>query len=145
MVRDARRTKVGSLVRRIYEARPYPSTDTRELDRRQDWALAPLPWINALSRPGREKLNYQKILIAGCGTGLEAFRMQRLQPGAKIVAVDFSPRSIAIARKFQRDITELQNIRFKVADLSDSGLSKRFGHDFDFVSCHGVLSYIPNP
>src|SRR5207237_3322466 len=36
-------------------------------------------------------------------------------------------------------------IRFQVADLANRGFSKVLGRDFDFVSCHGVLSYIPTP
>jgi SAM-dependent methyltransferase len=104
-----------------------------------------MDWINALWKPGRENLECKKVLIAGCGTGAEAFRMQRRQPGAQIVAVDFTPRSIAIARRLQRRAPETRAIRFRVADLAKPGLSELVGRDFDFVSCHGVLSYIPTP
>ena len=69
--------------------------------------------------------------------------MQRRQPRAKVVAVDFSPRSIAIAKRLQRELPELRTIRFQVADLATPSLSEVLGRDFDFISCHGVLSYIP--
>ena len=134
-----------NLVREIYEKYPYPSTGGRRPERGRRWALAPTAWINALWKPGRGELACKKILIAGCGTGIEAFRMQRRRPGAVIVAVDFSPRSIAIARQLQRQTPEARRIRFHVADLANPGLSDVLGRDFDFVSCHGVLSYLPNP
>jgi SAM-dependent methyltransferase len=104
-----------------------------------------MAWINALWRPGHENLAYKKILIAGCGAGEEAFRMQRRRPSAEIVAVDFSARSIAIAKKLQQGMPRLRSIRFRVADLAKPGLSEALGRDFDFASCHGVLSYIATP
>ena len=145
MPRESSPKEVGNLVRHIYEDRPYTPGNRRRAERDPPWALAPVPWINALWKPGRENLACKKILIAGCGAGAEAFRMQRRQPRAKIVAVDFSPRSIAIAKQLQRRIPELRTIRFQVADLAKPGLSEVLGRDFDFVSCHGVLSYIPTP
>src|SRR5262249_49118029 len=61
----------------------------------------------------------------------------------KIVAVDFSPRSIAIARRVQKSAGAMRNIRFVVADLAHRNLGKLVGREFDFISCHGVLSYVP--
>ena len=145
MLRDSRPGDAGNLVRRIYEERPYPSPDGRRLESVEPWAMAPMQWINALWKPGPGNRECKRILIAGCGTGAEAFRMQRGQPGAEIVAVDFSPRSIAIARRLQRRAPRMRTIRFRVADLAKPGLSGSLGRDFDFVSCHGVLSYIPRP
>ena len=71
--------------------------------------------------------------------------MRRRFPAAAIVAIDFSSRSVSIARELQQRAPAMRNIRFLVADLATRGLSKKVGHDFDFVSCHGVLSYIPVP
>lgn len=136
---------MGDRIRRIYEERPYPPTDGNRLERSEPWALAPMQWINALWKPGRENVACKKILIAGCGMGAEAFRMQRLQPSAEIVAVDFSRRSITIARRLQRRTPGKRTIRFQVADLARPGLSEKIVRNFDFVSCHGVLSYIPTP
>ena len=87
-------------------------------------------------RPGR-------LLVAGCGTGAEAFALSRRFPHAEIVAVDFSPRSIAIARQYQQGVRNRGNIRFVVADLSTRGLNRLTGVDFDIVFCHGVLGYVP--
>lgn len=131
-----------SAVRRIYETRPYPSSEDKSLKDLR-WEFPAMEWINAIWKPGRERTMPEKILVAGCGAGREAFAMSRKFPGAKIVAVDFSPRSISIARDFQRQHARMKNIRFVVADLSESGLSKKVGRNFDFACCHGVLTYIP--
>ena len=136
--RDARR------VRRIYEERPYPAADDGALTDMY-WKLAPMEWINALWKPGREQSAPKRILVAGCGTGCEAFQMSRRFPRARIVAIDFSPRSISIAEGLQRGAPEMRNIRFAVADLANHRFSMVAGRDFDFISCHGVLSYIPKP
>jgi SAM-dependent methyltransferase len=135
MRREAK--KIGKLVRQVYEERPYPST----LGSSGTWSLVPRPWLNAICHRSAD-FRYQKVFIAGCGTGDEAFRMRRSYPNAEIVAIDFSQRSIALARRLQRKRRQLRSIRFEVADLSARELPKLTGPDFDFISCHGVLSYI---
>ncbi len=87
----------------------------------------------------------QRILVAGCGTGREAFSWRHAFPEAEIIAVDFSPRSIEIAQEAQRGKPALRKVRFLAADLAGRGLRAKTGGDFDLVSCHGVLSYIPQP
>src|ERR1700745_1297516 len=104
MVRDSKLAEVKKIVRKIYQRRPYPSADRKQFSRNRHWGFFPPAWINALWKPGRERFACKKVLIAGCGTGAEAFRMRWLQPDAEILAVDFSPRSIAIGRKLQREI-----------------------------------------
>lgn len=71
--------------------------------------------------------------------------MRRELPDAEIVAIDFSPRSIAIARRVQRAARTHRPIEFVVADLNDPQLAAQTGSNFDFISCHGVLTYLPAP
>lgn len=132
------------LVHRLYEKHPYPAADDRSL-KDQRWALAPMEWINVLWKTGREDSSPLRVLVAGCGTGGEAFRLWRKHPQAKIVAIDFSPRSIRIAKGLQQRARKMRNIHFLTADLADSKLGKLIGRDFDFITCHGVLSYLPAP
>src|ERR1700761_4205647 len=40
-----------------------------------------------------------RILDAGCGTGLSTLMLARLNPGATVVGVDISPRSLDLARE----------------------------------------------
>ena len=131
-------------IREVYEKHPYPAANLTTVTKTR-WRLAPMAWINALWKPGAKDQSMRKILVAGCGTGSEAFKFRRCFPKAKIVAVDFSPRSIAIARHLQKCARPKPKIRFVVADLASRNLSKITGNGFDFVSCHGVLSYVPQP
>src|SRR5882757_5387694 len=131
-------------VRRLYEKRPYPETGEGALTDPK-WRLAPKEWLTALWKPGQKEPAAKRILVAGCGTGREAFAMRRKWPKAEIVAIDFSPRSIAVARKLQKGAPEMRSIRFLVANLLSRSLAATVGRDFDFISCHGVLSYLPDP
>lgn len=133
---------VTDIIRRAYELRPYPATDRRIASARFAH-LPPLDWVQALGRPGSPMP--RRVLVAGCGTGAEAFEMRRELPDAAIVAIDFSPRSIAIARQVQRAARSRRAVEFMVADLNDPHLAARTGGNFDFISCHGVLTYLPGP
>src|SRR5688572_6770590 len=124
-----------NLTRRFYDRSPYPP---RESARRKLWHLAPLAWMLAIDdlRPSP-----RRVLVAGCGTGAEVFRLQAALPDAEIVAVDFSARSIRIARQTQVK-SQRHRARFVAADLTDPDFQKTVGAGFDFIVCHGVLSYV---
>ena len=102
-----------------------------------------MEWIQAHWTPGRTTVAPARALVAGCGTGAEAFAFSRRFPHAEIVAVDFSRRTIEIAREYQQRARDRRNVRFVVADLSSPGLNRLIGGDFDLISCYGVLSYVP--
>src|SRR5687768_16090119 len=131
-------------IRRLYEKHPYPGADERTLTD-TTWRFAPMEWLIALWKPGPKVAAPKRILVAGCGTGREAFSLRRQCPQAEILAVDFSRGSITIARELQRRSAEMRSIRFVVADLLSCNFARSVGRDFDFISCHGVLSYLPAP
>jgi SAM-dependent methyltransferase len=130
----------AQLTRQFYDRSPYPPPRHARARR---WRLAPLDWILSIDRdrksiPGR-------VLVAGCGTGSEAFMLQDALPKAEIVAVDFSSNSIRIARQTQAKSSPRKRIHFIKADLTQPDLQAVVGGEFDLVVCHGVLSYIPEP
>jgi SAM-dependent methyltransferase len=133
---------IASKVREIYEQRPYPAANKRTL-RGMRWNLAAMEWINAVWQPAQPSPS--RILVAGCGAGAEAFALCKRFPRSEIVAVDFSPRSISLARDLQMRTPGMQNIRFAVGDLASSNFARTAGRNFNFISCHGVLSYIADP
>ncbi|MEO8216415.1 MAG: class I SAM-dependent methyltransferase [Acidobacteriota bacterium] len=130
---------IRNRVRRIYERRPYPAADFRDAR----WMLAPLEWIAAVG--GRSLSGAGRVLVAGCGAGNEAFAIAQKIPTAEVVAVDFSPRSIAAAERLQKRIDGGNRIRFELADLESDRLKTITGGSFDMISCHGMLSYAPDP
>jgi SAM-dependent methyltransferase len=102
-----------------------------------------MEWIAAVWQPARPSPS--RILVAGCGTGAEAFSLSRRFPHSKIVAADFSPRSVAVATDLQRRMPAMKNIHFMVGDLTMQKFARTAERGFDFITCHGVLSYIENP
>lgn len=128
--------------KKSYERRPYPGDDLGKLIRKGG-SLPSLKWMQAIGRPDRSEPD--RVLVAGCGTGVEAFVIRRRWSKAEIVAVDFSPRSIAMARRLQCSAGSARPITFRVGDLTDPELAVKTGGNFDLITCHGVLSYIPKP
>lgn len=131
----------GSVVGQ-YEKRPYPAEDERVLSDR-GWKLAPLHWWTAVGFESQSLPPNPRILIAGCGTGNEAFTCARTIKGSEVIGVDFSPRSIEIAEKWKVP-SDLDNVHFMEGDLASEGLPEKLGGKFDLISCHGVATYIPN-
>lgn len=128
---------VARHVHQIYREHPYPTPDANRTE--PLWTLPPWEWMSELWRPGALP---RRILVAGCGTGNEAFALHGRFPEAEIVGVDFSGGSIAMARRLQRS-KKLRGLRFVVGDLGDAQLPRRLGGTFDLITCHGVLAYVP--
>lgn len=133
---------VADQIRQIYEKLPYPRVEGSSR-RTPRWQLAPMDWITTMWQPAKPAPD--RILVAGCGTGAEAFALRRKFPDADITAVDFSRHSIDLALAAQRRARPTRKIRFLVGDLTGRDFAKQVGRSFDFITCHGVISYIQDP
>jgi SAM-dependent methyltransferase len=132
---------ISRQIQQLYREFPYPPVG-KSKPFQPKWRLAPMEWIDALWQPAYPP---RRILVAGCGTGNEAFALRHRFPAAQIVAADFSDRSIALARKLQGQFSGKKTIRFVQLDLSSEQFGEIVGRNFDFVSCHGVLTYVARP
>lgn len=131
--------KIARQIREIYQRQPYPGSQGSVL--RIGHGVPPMEWISAVcNKRGRFP---NQILVAGCGTGIEAFALRRRFPEATIVGVDFSPNSISAASALQRRLPRRQSVRFLTGDLTNRRFMNSLGSNFDFITCHGVMSYIP--
>lgn len=81
------------------------------------------------------------ILDAGCGSGYNALALALANPGAKIVGIDLSPKSIELAQK-RLEFHQIPNSEFHV--LSIENVSE-LGLEFDYINCDEVLSLVPDP
>jgi SAM-dependent methyltransferase len=81
------------------------------------------------------------ILIAGCGTGLQAVITAARNPAGRILAIDLSRASLAYAMRRCRELG-CANVRFAQADILRLGsLPERF----DLIECAGVLHHLRDP
>jgi SAM-dependent methyltransferase len=82
-----------------------------------------------------------RVLELGCGRGGNLLPMAAGLPSAAFVGVDRSGRQIADARRVASD-AGLRNVTFVQASFEspDGALRER---SFDYVVCHGVLSWVP--
>jgi tetratricopeptide (TPR) repeat protein/SAM-dependent methyltransferase len=82
-----------------------------------------------------------KVLVAGCGTGKHPLRVAMSYAGAEVVAVDFSRRSLAYAKRMAGRLG-VTNVEFLQADILDLGaLEQRF----DVIESVGVLHHMEDP
>ena len=132
-------TGVSEAVQAQYEESPYPRW--RSLSR-----ASTLRGWNEMGRnaeltkdvyrvAGTKKI---KVLIAGCGTGLDCFWISTVFPEAEITAIDLSKASLSYAM-FKAEEYKLSNVRFYQADILKLG---QIDERFDFILSGGVLHHL---
>ena len=133
---------VSVAVRNQYEESPYPrwvkysghdvahSVDERM---RRDFS-------HSRYRP-IERADGLDVLIAGCGTGLQAIMTASQYSGVRILAVDLSLASICYG-SYRSQALGLKNIEYGQADILKLGTLNR---QFDFIASTGVLHHLAEP
>lgn len=138
---------ITSAVRRQYEQYPYPRRNPEDERKRLLMTglddLAPLNYYCYRGR--RDFRRGFRALIAGGGTGDSVTFLAHQLRGtdAKIVYVDLSAASLAVARKRieTRGLGAMVEwIQGSLLDVPSLGLKP-----FDFVNCSGVLHHLPDP
>ncbi len=81
------------------------------------------------------------VLIAGCGTGLQAIMTASQYTGVRILAVDLSLASICYG-SYRSQALGLKNIEYGQADILKLGTLDR---QFDFIASTGVLHHLADP
>ena len=82
-----------------------------------------------------------EILIAGCGTGIQAIYCSYTYQHARITAVDISLTSLAYAKRMSRELG-VENIEFIHANILEL---EDFDKRFDMIECYGVLHHLSDP
>ncbi|ABM76527.1 Hypothetical protein NATL1_19711 [Prochlorococcus marinus str. NATL1A] len=142
-------TKIGSItnhisqkVRSQYEENPYPRWRFYASSKASKSSAIVI--INNDIKPNSITSNLEsnplKILIAGCGTGMQILEAQKYR-NAQITAIDISCSSLSFA---QRKINEIgiKNVNLFQMDILEVALLQE---QFDIIECCGVLHHMADP
>ena len=119
--------------RDLYDERPYTEHAYAETHPARIAAVA------RMARWDAPPVSGARILELGCGRGGNLLPMAAGLPQATLVGVDGSTRQIDAARCIARE-TGLSNVTFVHARFEEMEIAEG---SFDYVICHGVLSWIP--
>ena len=136
-------SEITEKIRQQFDFLPYPESSL-ETSPRDNLELL---FLHSLVTP--YYLRYQKvintenkvILDAGCGSGFKALVLALANPGAKIVGIDISEKSIELAQK-RLSYHGINNAEFHVLSLENIG---KMGQKFDYINCDEVLYLLPQP
>ncbi len=131
---------ISQAVRAQYEENPYPRW--LSFDRMPPVSVA--EWIQR-EVPGLQTSNEfpaaPRVLIAGCGTGVETLGLATQMTSSQVIAVDLSLSSLAYGQRMANELG-VTNVEFRQADiLKLTDLPERF----DIVYCVGVLMAMGEP
>ncbi|WP_101760392.1 methyltransferase domain-containing protein [Oceanicoccus sp. KOV_DT_Chl] len=90
---------------------------------------------------GDVNVSKPSILIAGCGTGLQADLCEKRFNHSSITAIDLSASSLAYAvrKAGEEGNRAIEFINYNILELS------KFNRQFDYVECFGVLHHVSDP
>jgi SAM-dependent methyltransferase len=134
-----------AIAERVVEVAPV--TDAVSLRVRQQYEENPYPrWTTvgsggAVAHDVARLARGKSILVARCGTGLEAIDVALIFPAARVDAIDLSRTSLAYATRKAAE-RRVANVFFRQAEILDIA---RLGKSFDLIVSSGVLHHMRDP
>lgn len=112
-----------------YESYPFSQTTPAH--------LSTIAYLFGLKTPDIETA---RVLELGCASGGNLIPLAAKYPKAKFVGVDLSDEQTKVGRDLVKK-AGLKNVEIKTASITD--IDKSYG-EFDYIVCHGVLSWVPD-
>ena len=131
---------VSRAVRAQYEENPYPrwlSFDRMPPVSGAEWIESEVPGLQTPAGFPRTL----RLLVAGCGTGVETLGLATQIVGVQVTAVDLSLSSLAYAQRRANELG-VNNVEFRQADILELA---EWPEPFDIVYCVGVLMAMRDP
>ncbi|WP_088892083.1 class I SAM-dependent methyltransferase [Leptolyngbya ohadii] len=130
-------------IRQQFDHSPYPRIGI-EVSPKQEYGTL---YLHSLVTP--HYLKYRRvtettgkvILDAGCGSGYKSLILAEANPGAKIVGIDLSPKSVELAEKRLKH-HGFDNAVFYAMSIYDL---PQLNMQFDYINCDEVLYLLPDP
>jgi 2-polyprenyl-3-methyl-5-hydroxy-6-metoxy-1,4-benzoquinol methylase len=119
--------KVSNEVRSQYEEYQYPR-----------WRYTDVPHIEERLK---ELARGKEVLVAGCGTGLEAISAATHFPYANVTAIDLSKASISYGMRKASEMG-VENVEFLHADILELD---KLDKQFDLIMSSGVIHHMEDP
>lgn len=133
--------EVSGKVRQQYEENPYPrwfQVDYPQPMTLFEYVANLFPGSAGYLSRDNKKI---RILVAGCGTGLQTIRNARRFRDATIIGMDLSSASLAYAKRMTQKL-KFTNIRYYQGNILDLD---RLTDRFDYIECFGVLHHMQEP
>lgn len=146
---------------------PSPATPPVDVDKvRQQFDGTPYPWLPMDTKPeecrhlftshcaatafyARDRhLDHLSpgdelsILDVGCGSGFKGLLLAHANPGARVLGIDISGKSIELAQERAEARGMAEALEFRVLDMADLA---DLGERFDYINCDEVLYLLPDP
>lgn len=130
-------------IRQQFDFGPYPRIPIDAAPPLEPQRLFNLNWITPyyMRYQRLPKVANLSILDVGCGTGYKALGMWKANPGAKIVGIDISPKSIELAQQ-RFEFNQIPDATFQVLDVAELS---QLNQQFDYINCDELLYLFPNP
>lgn len=127
-------------VRRHYETHPYPHYPLLASVRRADTYALNLDTLWGYTNGGLPPLQYQRILVAGCGS-FSPYPFAVANPDCEITALDLSRSSLRRAR-LHCLLHGCLNVISQAGDLNDPVITPG---PFGLIDAYGVLHHLGDP
>lgn len=136
-------TKLREKIRQQFDTGPYPRVPLEKSPKNDLKLLYIHNLVNTYYLRNQKVIDTEGkvILDAGCGSGYKSLILAEANPGAKIVGVDISEKSVELARQ-RLQYHGFDNTEFYVISIEDL---PRLGLTFDYINCDEVLYLLPNP
>lgn len=131
-------------LRRQFDGTPYPHTPIEKAPQQETAMFYSHHLPSAFYARDRRLTETQDrvILDVGCGSGVKAAILAVVNPGARVVGIDLSPKSIALAQERAAYHHLDDRTEFHVLTLEDVGT---LGQTFDYINCDEILYLLDHP
>ncbi|QKD84075.1 methyltransferase domain-containing protein [Thermoleptolyngbya sichuanensis A183] len=130
-------------IRQQFDHAPYPRVPLEQSPKDDPNSLFKHSLVTAYYRRYGRVIDPQDRLIldAGCGSGYKCLMLAEANPGAKIVGMDLSEKSVEMTqqRLAHHGFDQVECYAGLIEDLPNLGIQ------FDYINCDEVLYLLPDP
>lgn len=135
--------EIKEKIRQQFEFGPYPRTPIDKSPKEDANALFTHNLVTPYYLRNQQVISTagKTILDAGCGSGYKSLILAEANPGAEIVGIDLSEKSVELAQQ-RLEYHGFENAQFQVLGIEEL---PSLGLQFDYINCDEVLYLFPDP